>query len=260
MTRAGLLSIALASFLLGSCASAQTSGKRFQLNNDSFAFANELNWEYEFTASGEVITHKNEPPPTYSLRCFPMTRAAREFFYHADFRPESPVVSPDEYRALIRAILKRSSRSLSAPQDKITIPGFENLHQFSGAYGDLLKAECGGAWRSFLQRGNWRMVFPVSPKQRKNTAERFLREIHLAKLPIAHVYQFPKTTLNHALLLYSAEENDHDVTFLAYDPNNPQKPTRLTFNRITNAFFLEQNRYFGGGTVRVYEVYRGAVY
>ena len=72
------------------------AGKEFVIGRDTFAYPNELVWTYEFgesneaDGSGEVTTRKSDPPPEYSHHCFPMSRAAREFFYHARFDASLP--------------------------------------------------------------------------------------------------------------------------------------------------------------------------
>ena len=104
------------------------------------------------------------------------------------------------------------------------------------------------------------MVFPVSKSSRRKTAETFLRKLRANQAPIAHVYRFPDTALNHALLIYAAEEVPTSIIFSAYDPNDPSRPALLTYERRTDTFHFQRNQYFGGGPVRVYEVYSGAFY
>jgi hypothetical protein len=251
--------LALSAILCCGCACPR-GAERFDLQRDSFSFANELRWEYEFSNSGKVITRKSERPPEFSLRCFPLVRAAREFFYHAEFQPDLAKTTEENYREIVAEIMARNSRCPAKPGARIVIPGFSNLHEFSAEYPDLLKSQCGGAARSFFQRGNWRMVFPVTKSGEKKTAEHLLAELRQSRIPIVHVYRFPNTTLNHAVLIYAVEESPSDLTFVAYDPNDPGRPATLTFHRESRAFLLERNRYFAGGTVRVYEVYRGLLF
>jgi hypothetical protein len=247
-------------FFAAGCACPRSASRPFALGTDSFAFANELRWEYDFAEGGELSVRHNDPPPTYSLRCFPMVRAAREFFYHAEFRPELEKRSRDEYRDLIREVIGRNSRCPAPEGRRVVIPGFADLRAFSLEHGELLKAACGSAVLSFAQRGNWRMVFPVSRRGSRETAQRFLEEIESGRAPIAHVYRFPDTTLNHGLLIYEAKQVGASVRFSAYDPNDPSQPAMLTFDDEASRFTLERTRYFAGGPVRVYEVYRGAFY
>lgn len=189
-----------------------------------------------------------------------MVRLAREFFYYARFAPELPQATEEEYREWTKEIIRRNSRCPAEEADRITIPGFSDLHSFSAAYPELLREECGGAWRSYFQRGNWRMIFPISDRRERKTARELVSEVREGRLPIVHVYRFPEVRLNHSIMIYAAEEREGGVDYLAYDPNFPRHPTRLNFDAKTDAFQLERNPYFAGGPVKVYQVYRGCCY
>jgi hypothetical protein len=58
-----------------------------------------------------------------------------------------------------------SSRRGLARIDR-TIPRFP---AFRAAREQLVKEQLGGAWQSFLQRGNWRMLFPFPAQQQQQT-------------------------------------------------------------------------------------------
>ena len=219
-----------------------------------------MRWTYAFEADGSTRMEEATTPPEFSLRCFPMVRAAREFFYHARFAPELPQATEDEYRELTKEVLARNSRCPAKEGDRIRIPGFANLNAFSAAHRDLLRAESGGSWRSYFQRGNWRMIFPISDRRERKTARELSNEVRAGRLPIVHVYRFPEVRLNHSIMVYAAEERDGGTDYLAYDPNFPGQPTKLSFDAERNAFQLERNAYFAGGEVKVYQVYRGCCY
>src|SRR5262249_23656081 len=124
--------------------------RRFEFARDSFAFANELHWAYEFEpATGRTKFTKRNPKPTYAHRCFVLTRAARQFLYHAYFDAQLPAADTDrEYWPLIREVMARNSRTPCAPADRVIFPGYAGLREFSRGREALLKAECGGAWQS----------------------------------------------------------------------------------------------------------------
>jgi hypothetical protein len=84
--------------------------------------------------------------------------------------------------------------------------------------------------------------------------------LHAGLLPIAHVYTFPNTKLNHAILIYAEKEKPGAMLFQGYDPNNPGRPVELRFDNATRSFLFERNQYFAGGPVKVYEVYHGLVF
>ena len=258
--RLGLLFLTLA---LAGCAShpatVATLARPFIFQTDTFAYANELVWEYNFTSNRP--THwRREPPPEYAHHCFVVARAARQFFDHTRFAPDQPEVSDEEYRRLIRAVVGRSSRRTSTEADRIVIPGYANLHSFSENKSQLLKAECGGAWQSYFQRGHWRMVFPFSRGHQAGVARRLLDSLQHHGLPVVHIVRFPKLSINHALLLFDATESDAEIRFVVYDPNDPAQPTPLIYRRTERTFLFPANRYFAGGRVDAYEVYRNWLY
>jgi len=242
-------------------ATPQSVSRPFDFERDAFAFANELVWEYRFDAAdGKASTFKNDPPPAYAHRCFVMVRSARQFFYHARFAPGLPPAEDAACRKLIRAVVARSPRQPSAEERKIVIPGYESLRAFSRAREDLLKAECGGAWQSYVLRSHWRMVFPISRSHQERMAVQIEAALTARPAPILHVVRFPALTINHALLAFGREETESVVRFTAYDPNVPGHPAGLTYDRVRQTFFLPRNHYWAGGQVDVIEVYRGWFY
>jgi hypothetical protein len=232
--------------------------RRFEFGRDSFAFANELLWEYQFDpATGKTTFSKREPKPGYAHRCFVLTRAARQFLYHARFDADQKVAGGEIYRQLIRETIARNPRIPCRPEKQIVIPGFACLRDFSAALEKLLKAECGGAWRSYFLRSHWRMVFSISREHQKCTAENLLVEIQKNFSPIVHLVKFPSLTINHGMILFDVAETEGGLEFSAYDPNNPEKPARVRFDRAAEKFILPANSYWAGGELDVIEIYRG---
>jgi hypothetical protein len=139
--------------------------------------------------------------------------------------------------------------------EKIVIPGYSDLRTFSRAWEQLLKQECGSATQSYVQRGNWRTIFPFSRKNQANAARRLNEEVRNDALPIVHVVRFPDLKINHAVLLLGSTPVPEGTEFTAYDPNEPGGPTKLLYVQERRTFILPQNRYFEGGDVNVYEIY-----
>ncbi len=199
---------------------------------------------------------RREPKPDYALRCFVLTRAARQFFYHARFSPDAPAADDATYLKLIREVNRRNPRARCAVEAEVVFPGFDSLRSFSRKYEALLKSECGGAWRSYVLRSHWRMVFPISRTHQQHTAGRLLEAVAENQPPIIHLVLFPKLTINHGMVLFDADETETEIQFHAYDPNEPEKPTLLTFNRAMRTFSLPPNHYWAGGVLDVIEIYR----
>jgi len=234
---------------------------RFQFERDTLAFANELVWAYRLEPGASTMTtFRSDPPPTYAHRCFVMVRSVRQFLYHARFDPALPTVDAGAYRQRIRQVVSRSPRRPSPAAERVVIPGYAGLRSFSEAHEPLLKVECGGAWQSYFLRSHWRMVFPIRRWHQEATARQLVRAIAAGAQPIVHVFQFPRVTINHGLVLYSCAETPSALCFSAYDPNVPEHPVELNYDRLGRAFSLPRNHYWAGGRVKVVQVYRGWLY
>ena len=237
---------------------AEQRAPRFQFERDTFAYANELVWEYRLEEGADTMTtFRNDPAPTYAHRCFVMVRTVRQFLYHARFDQALPVADAQTYRQRIREVVSRSPRRTSPEAARVVIPGYGGLRSFSEAQESLLKAECGGAWQSYFVRSHWRMVFPVPRWHQELTARRLSKALAAGTPPIVHVFRFPRVTINHGIVLYGSTETPSGVCFSAYDPNVPQRPSELTYDRAKRTFLLPRNHYWAGGRVEVVHVYRG---
>jgi hypothetical protein len=227
----------------------------FDFAQDTFAYPNELAWEYFYDTNGVWTTRRREPRPTYALHCVVVARSVRQFFDYARFDPKQPVADESTYRGLVRHVVQIDPRRDPSTADQIVIPGYANLREFSKAHERLLKEECGGAWHSYVQRGHWRMVFPFSRHHQEGVALQLLSELKTRHPLIVHLVRFPSLAINHAIVVYDSHESKTEIRFLAYDPNDPSQPVTLNFDRASNTFFLPANSYFPGGALNAYEIY-----
>jgi hypothetical protein len=232
-----------------------TRAHQFDFQRDTFSYPNELVWTYGYDAEGKWVSQRREPKPAYAQHCFILARSAQQFFMNARFDPEQPRVDDAAYRQLIRRVMAASPRHPLPADKQVIIPGYPGLRAFSQAHENLLKEECGGSWRCYVQRGNWRMILPFSRHQQAHVAEQLATSLETNGAAIVHAVRFPQLTINHALLIFGATETETGIQFAAYDPNDPQTPTAITFDRSTRSFFLPCNSYFPGGQVNVYQVY-----
>jgi hypothetical protein len=115
-------------------------------------------------------------------------------------------------------------------------------------------------WRSYFQRGNWRMIFPFSRGQQEKMARQLVESIRRRRPPVVHVVDFPGLHINHAVMLFDAREGETEIEFSVYDPNDASKPARLKFERAKRRFYFPASFYYAGGRVDVYEIYRGSCY
>ena len=229
---------------------------RFQFERDTFAFAHELAWKYHFDpATGAMTTAKADPPPTYYHRCFVLVRATRLFFDYARFAPELPPVGAETYRKLVRQIIAGNPRRPCTEPARIVIPGYAGLRAFSQAHEALLKAECGAAWESYFLRSHWRMIFRVSGRFQEKMAEKLKRSLSKRGVALVHLFRFPRITINHGIVLYRFAETDQAIEFDAYDPNIPELPVTLVYEKERRGFTFAPNIYWGGGVLSVMEIF-----
>jgi len=227
----------------------------FDFERDTFAFPHELVWQYHFDEAGRMSVSKSDPPPTYYHRCFVMVRATRQFFYHARFEPDSPQADADTYQDLIRRVVSRNVRRSCAENERIVIPGFDGLRAFSRAHEPLLKAGCGAAWESYFLRSHWRMIFPFPLWYRKWMLNKIKASFPKRGLVLVHLLRFPRITINHGISLYRFTESERQIDFEGYDPNIPEHPVHLIFDKPSQQFTFAANRYWGGGPLKVMEIY-----
>jgi hypothetical protein len=247
--------------LLCGCAMPKFAGSRpFDFQRDTFAYANGLVWEYHYDENGKWVHKKREPSPDYYQHCFVMARSARQFFQNARFDPTLPVTNDVAYRTLIYRVVSIDPACPVPEAKRVVIPGYADLRSFSAAKESLLKSECGGAWQSYFQRGHWRIMFPFARSGQKSNAEELLSDLKENRPPVIHIIRFPQLSINHAVVVFAAQETNSAVEFSIYDPNEPAAPRTLTFDRVTQSFRFPDNNYWPGGHVDVYEVYRNVIY
>jgi hypothetical protein len=228
----------------------------FNFQKDTFAYANELVWEYHFDEHGKWVSHARSPEPDYTHHCFVVARSAKQFFLQARFDPDQPVADAATYRRLIRQVVSASPSRARPESNKIVIPGYADLRSFSLAQAPLLKAECGGAWESYVQHGHWRMIAPFSRHSQERMAMELLDDLRGNLPAVVHVVRFPQLTINHAVVVYDAAVAATEIRFTTYDPNNPGAPVTLVYDRASRTFLFAANDYFPGGRVDAYEVYK----
>jgi len=234
--------------------------RRFDFNRDRFAFANELVWHYQLNpATGRMDFRPRTPRPEYTHRCFVMVRAARLFLYHARWDPARSRATEEQYRRLVNQVLAQSPRRPSAAGQSVIFPGYPGLHEFSLHHASLLKATCGGAWRSYVLRSHWRMVLPISRAHQTATAARLIAALGQNVCPIIHLVTFPALTINHGMIVYDVRQTGEGAEFSAYDPNDPDHPAVLHLDHRRKTFSLLPNTYWAGGDLNIIQIYRSWV-
>ncbi len=255
-----LTALAVAAALITGCALPRREPgafpRPFEHGRDTFAYSNELFWTYQIDPkTGRTFHQWRKPPPNYAQHCYVVSRSARQFFQFAKFDPSLPATDEGTYRRLVRRVIATNPRHELNATNRVVIPGFAGLREFSAAHEELLKQECGTMWQCYFQRGNWRMIWPFSMRHQRKTAVELVKSIQRNRPAIVHVAHFPKLQINHALVLYAAQETDEGWEFTAYDPNFATSPSHIFFREATGRFFFPPQSYFHGGVVDVYEIF-----
>ena len=100
------------------------------------------------------------------------------------------------------------------------------------------------------------MIFPFSRAHQMRTAGALAAALGQNRLPIVHLVKFPALTINHAIVLFDVRETGRGWEFASYDPNNSERPERLTFDRASQTFFLAPNACWPGGELNVSHICR----
>jgi hypothetical protein len=246
------LSTRLVLILAWICASA-AFGRPFDVHRDTLAFANETALQYGVDERGELHISMREHPPRYAHRCFIMSRAVLQFWQFAQFAPERSRVSREEYARLIRRLSDIPVWS-HGPREKIVIPGFRDLHDFSKAMPCVLQENLGPWLPSYLRVGNWRMAMG-HPRAGQAAAARWL-ESSLEKGQPRAIYLARFPHLNHCVVVFRMERKaDGAPRFWLYDANYPGEAAWLDYHSAERSFAFQPRWYFPGGRVNVMRVY-----
>ncbi|MBV9464325.1 MAG: hypothetical protein JO317_08870, partial [Verrucomicrobiae bacterium] len=124
------------------------SPRAFSFQRDTFAFANETVWQYKDGKPVQSVPDKTDPEGEgYIHHCFVMSRAALQFWKFARFEPNAPKLSRAELAERVRLIARRAAwRDALPPAERVVLPGYRDLRQFSATEGGLLRENLGASW------------------------------------------------------------------------------------------------------------------
>jgi len=220
-------------------------GPAIRLGVDTFAFANENRTIYR------------GKPDLYPNWCFVMARAITQFKRFARFDPTAPPLTSDEYTERVRRITARAPWRAPLPAaDRIVIPGYGSLYDFSRAQEGAVKAGLGGRFLSWIHWTNWRVVFPVPGAQQEGVVRETLAELQAGRPVQWLVTNLPVIELNHTVVVYAYRaDSGHGIDFLVYDPNDPTVPGTIRFDRQRQRFWSERLYNTRVGPMRAFRMY-----
>ena len=228
--------------------------KTFNLQTDTFHFANQTYFDYKTVSDQEIIIARRKGKiPDYSRHCFQLCRAVLQFDKFAEFRVDLPEAAESEYQKIVRRISRIPAWG-SGPEEKIVIPGYGNLDSFSSAHALTIQKNLGLWWPSYWRIGNWRIVFPVPRSSQARMAHWLQNELDNGR--IRAVYVTRCKPLNHCLVAYHYDQMpDGDLVFFVYDVNQPKKIVHLTYRASDRSFYYDRTWYYKGGLVSAMTLY-----
>jgi hypothetical protein len=216
---------------------------------DTFAFPNESR------------AHNPDKPDLYANYCFVMARGVIQFQRFARFDPGAPRLADDEYAARVKQVVGHAPwRDPLPPDDRVVIPGYASLFDFSRGQEAAVKAGLVGRFWTLVHWTNWRVVFPMPRWQQERVAREALGELGDGRPVQLLVTNFPTWELNHTVVAYAYRlDPAGNVLFTVYDPNDPQVPGRVTFDRAERRF--EASRLYDThvGPIRAFRMYYWAL-
>jgi hypothetical protein len=224
---------------------ASTPEPTLRFGVDTFAFANENRVKYHGKRD------------LYANWCFVMARAVTQFHRFARFDAAAAPLTPAEYTARVRQVTARPPwDDAPPPSERVVIPGYGSLHEFSSAQERAVKAGLTGRVRSWMHWTNWRVVYPMPRAQQEAVARETLAELQAGRPVQWLITNLPTIDLNHTVLVYGYRADDPDVIdFTVYDPNDKVTPGTIRFDVPGRRFWATQLYDVQPGPIRAFRMY-----
>lgn len=216
-----------------------------------FAFARDT-----FTFRNEIRSRHPDAQDLYANYCFVLARGLRQFFSSARFDPSAPKLTSAAYAERVRAVASRPPwRVPLPPGERIVIPGYASLREFSRAEEDAVKTGLGGPFWTWVHWTNWRVAFPVTRGQQARVAREILQELEQGRLVQLLITNLPSWELNHTVVTYAYRRAGPNVDLTVWDPNNPDRPGVITFDATQRRFWATDVYDTTPGPIRVFRMY-----
>jgi hypothetical protein len=217
----------------------------FDFGVDTFAFRNEIRER-----------HPDPDADLYANYCFVLARGLRQFHQAARFDPEAPRLTHAGYVERVRAIAAVPAWAPPlAVRDRIVIPGYAHLRAFSASEEAAVKEGLGGPVGTWFHWTNWRVTFPVSRSHQATVATDVARDLAAGRLVQLLVTNWPTPELNHTVVAYRVDDRGDRVDFTVWDPNEPERPGLVTFDRIAQRFWATDMYAVRPGVIRAFRMY-----
>ena len=216
----------------------------FSFDADTFAFPNLIG-----------ARHPNEPG-IYAHYCFVLARGVRQFAQFARFDPTLPKLDYAGYVERVREIVARPARDDALPpDDRIVVPGYANLREFSRDEESAVKEGLGGAFWTWVHWTNWRVILPVGGSHQEEVAREIIDQLRGGRLVQLLVTNWPKPELNHTVIADESRPFDGGIDFVVWDPNNPDGPGIMTWEASARQFWATNIYDTEPGPIRAFRMY-----
>ncbi len=217
---------------------------RFAVGEDTFAFAN------------EIRSRNPGRNDLYANYCFVLARAVRQFYAVARFDPARAGLDRVGYLERVRRIVAYAPWAPPLPpDDRVVIPGYRNLYQFSRDQEALLKEALGSRFWTLVHWTNWRVVLPVGGAHQERVANEIAAELDGGQLVQLLVTNWPTREVNHTVVAYGYRATDVAIEFTVYDPNDPGSPGTISFERRAQRFWATRLHDTRRGKIRAFRMY-----
>jgi hypothetical protein len=251
MSRWLVLGVAL--LLLPACATVPVAPVRadgarasgFTFATDTFAFPN------------EIRARNSGREDLYANYCFVLARGLRQFHRFARFEPALPRLSHEGYVERVRTLAARApwDGMPVADDERVEIPGYANLREFSKAQESAVKEGLGGRFWTLVHWTNWRVTFPVTRGHQATVAREIVDALDAGHLVQLLVTNWPKPELNHTVVAFAYRPGAHGVEFIVWDPNDPAEPGVMTFDAEASRFQATHLYDTEPGLIRAFRMY-----
>src|SRR3989441_4544149 len=164
----------------------RAAAPEFTFVSDTFAFANLIR-----------ARHLGEDD-LYANYCFVLARGLRQFSQFARFDPALPRLDHDGYAWLVRRVVALPVWQPASSQDeRMVIPGYANLREFSRAEEAAVKEGLGSRFWTLVHWTNWRVTFWGTHGHQEHVAHEIANELRAGRLAQLLGPNWPKPELNH---------------------------------------------------------------
>jgi hypothetical protein len=191
----------------------------FSFERDTFAFRNDVRAFYP------------ERDDLYANYCFVLARGLRQFFLFARFDPGAPRLDRAAYVERVRRVAARAPwHAPIPPEDRVVIPGYANLREFSRGEESAVKEALGGRFWTLVHWTNWRVGRAVGLEHQARVLDEIHGELAAGRLVQLLVTNWPVAELNHTVVAFASHVNDRGVELTIWDPNEPERSGVITFD------------------------------